>query len=951
MNKLYPSISSTLALLSLLIPATASAVPAKPELQPVEQPDGSIVMARLTGDEHGHFIVNSEGLPIGRNTDGLFYYYECAADGNPILSTQRVGDTSDVAAEKRFLATLDRSGLEAAFIRQMNETGLQRVRRKLPPQVNAFPCTGSPRGLVLLIEYSDVSFTVENPHDSFSRMLNEEGYSDYGAWGSARDWFISNSGGKFTPQFDVVGPIKLNHPRAWYGANKGGNDVRPEMMIIEACGLIADEVDFSLYDEDNDGFIDNIFAFYAGYGENLGVGAPSECVWPHSWDIADATSVPYYFNGKRLNHYACTNEIDLTDTMDGIGTFVHEFSHVMGLPDLYATNYSYAFTPGKWSVMDEGPYNNNSRTPPCYSAFERLSLGWLEPQQINGPATIKIPPISENQAFWIATENENEYYLLENRQQTGWDTFIPYHGMLVWHIDYNENIWHYNTVNDRKDHQYVDLIEADNHPHADTVESDAFPGLGNVTSFTDDTEPSMRSWAGKGCGVPLTDIFENNGYIYLKACGGKTVLDAIGALPASEVGIDSFTARWEASEETGCEYILSVYTASTTSGGQTMVSYVDGYEGLNLGSGVTSAGVTGLEPGGEYRYSVRVYAPESGLQSPPSNEITVSLLSPTFDYLMPVALDASDITRTGFTANWQTLPEADSYLLTIISKTMGEPASDICGFDDGLSGLPEGWATNSKLTYAAEEYCATAVPSLRMNTEGHYLEVTPSEGYVRGISFWQRTVGASADASMEILTRVAGEWKGSLRISAADMEESPLINITEDMLPFGGDALRIVFHPSGKGSIAIDDVTLYCGGETTIEEFPSLTNLDAGASDRFAIDGLRPGTPYYYTVQGVKDGIKSKASNEIRVVTVATDAVGSAVDHPICWSFEHATSTLSVRGMQPDERATIYRADGSVIAGATSDAEGAVRIRIPGHTDIFILRTATGHTAKVITRR
>ncbi|MDE7509516.1 MAG: hypothetical protein K2M62_05275, partial [Muribaculaceae bacterium] len=165
MNKLYPSISSTLALLSLLIPATASAVPAKPELQPVEQPDGSIVMARLTGDEHGHFIVNSEGLPIGRNTDGLFYYYECAADGNPVLSTQRVGDTSDAAAEKRFLATLDRSGLEAAFIRQMNETGLQRVRRKLPPQVNAFPCTGSPRGLVLLIEYSDVSFTVENPHD------------------------------------------------------------------------------------------------------------------------------------------------------------------------------------------------------------------------------------------------------------------------------------------------------------------------------------------------------------------------------------------------------------------------------------------------------------------------------------------------------------------------------------------------------------------------------------------------------------------------------------------------------------------------------------------------------------------------------------------------------------------------------------------------------------------
>lgn len=404
----------------LLVSTSAGAVKAYPGLQPVTQSDGSVIMARLTGDEHSHIICSEDGYPIERGADNNFYYYIKNPDGRVVLSDIRVGSAlRRTSGELNLLKSIDKADLIRTMTDLQEARSIRKVRRNLPPQVSGFPCTGSPRGLVLLIEYSDVYFTVENPNESFHRMLNEPGYSDIGAWGSARDWFIANSNGRFTPEFDVVGPIRLSKPRAYYGANKGSEDVRPEMMIIEACGIVADEVDFSKYDEDNDGIIDNIFAFYAGYGENLGVGAPAECIWPHSWDIMEATSVPYYFNGKRLNHYACTNEIDLSDTMDGIGTFVHEFSHVMGLPDLYATNYSFAFTPGKWSVMDEGPYNNNSRTPPYYSAFERLSLGWLDPVKIDRGANIKIPPIEENRAYWIATENENEYYLLENRQQVG----------------------------------------------------------------------------------------------------------------------------------------------------------------------------------------------------------------------------------------------------------------------------------------------------------------------------------------------------------------------------------------------------------------------------------------------------------------------------------------------------------------------------------------------------
>ncbi|MDE5790002.1 MAG: M6 family metalloprotease domain-containing protein [Muribaculaceae bacterium] len=922
-------------------------VPANPALQPVTQPDGSVVMARLHGDERSHLILSADGLPIDRGSDGLFYYYECGADERPVLSKQRVADPKETLKEKAFIESIDRQKLEKAFNKDRELKVNKRVRSKVPPQVNAFPCTGSPRGLVLLIEYSDVSFTVPNPNDSFARMLNEEGYSDYGGWGSARDWFISNSDGRFTPQFDVVGPITLSHPRAYYGANKGGDDIRPEMMIIEACGMIADEVDFSLYDADDDGFIDNVFAFYAGYGENLGAMVPSECVWPHSWDIAEATSVPYYFNGKRLNHYACTNEIDLTNTMDGIGTFVHEFSHVMGLPDLYATNYSFAFTPGRWSVMDEGPYNNNSRTPPCYSAFERLSLGWLEPVKLDKPSNIKIPPIAENRAYYIPTEDENEYFLLENRQQTGWDTFIPYHGMLVWHIDYNENIWRYNTVNDRRDHQYVDIVEADNHQNEDTVDGDPFPGAKNITSFTDETEPAMVSWAGAGCGVPLTDIYESNGYIYLKACGGKSVIEPTVALEATEVESDSFTANWEASSEEGCHYLLSVYTSSLRESGQPVISYVAGYEDLDVGSGVTSAPVGGLNPGEEYRYSVRVLDPETNLRSIPSNEITVKLLPPTFDCLTPRASGAEDITHDAFTACWEPLDGAEGYTISLVNKVMGEPSAATCGFDNGLSDLPEGWSTNSRLTYAAEDYCGESAPSLRFNSEGHYLELTAPEGYVRGLRMWLRRVGSSDETRIEVKAHVAGEWISALDLNPEDYLPTRIAEIDEEELPFGADALRLIFHPGEKGSLAIDDVALLWGGATEVIPHPVFTNFDAGNVCSLRLEGLESNTPYFFTVTARQGELVSKISNEVRVVTLKESGIEKVYMIKANVSYNRANSTVTVNGATPNELVRIVTCDGYELLSGRCDDEGNAIFLLPEYRGVALLTTST-YTTKII---
>ncbi|MDE6136360.1 MAG: M6 family metalloprotease domain-containing protein, partial [Muribaculaceae bacterium] len=368
-----------------------------------------------------------------------------------------------------------------------------------------FPSMGKQKGLVVLVEYTDTKFnTAYDPADYFARMLNEPGFSDYSATGSAVDFFRESSMGQFEPEFDVYGPITLSRNMAYYGGNDWyGNDSNPQKMVIEACQQLDATVDFSQYDRDGDGYIDNVFVFYAGRGEASGGSA--DTVWPHSWDVSAAESVTYTFDGVILDHYACSNEWE-GSRPDGVGTFVHEFSHVMGLPDLYATSYTSAFTPGAWSAMDYGPYNNNGCTPPLYSAYERYSLGWIEPLPIGGPINATLYPIGTNQAGIIATGDPEEYFLVENRQQTGWDTYIPGHGMLVWHVDYDSYVWSRNVVNNTASHQYVDIEEADGIQSESTRAGDAFPGTSGKTSFTATTSPAMKTWAGKGLDFPITEI-------------------------------------------------------------------------------------------------------------------------------------------------------------------------------------------------------------------------------------------------------------------------------------------------------------------------------------------------------------------------------------------------------------------------------------------------------------
>lgn len=528
------------------VPFAADAIRAKQGPITVTQPDGTTLTIRLEGDERHHSVFTVDGYLLSVDADGFYNFASLDKDNNIVSSGVRAVDASyRDASVKKFLSGLNTPEMYKVLQNQADRKveealSMQREGLKKGPGLcdTSFPSYGEQKALVILVEYSDVKFDLENPSDYFTRLLNEKGFCDYKSTGSARDFFIYNSMGAFSPEFDVVGPVELPNRMAYYGGNDAwGNDRHPEEMVIDACNILDETLDFSQYDRDGDGFIDNIYLFYAGFGE--ADGGSANTVWPHSWDVAyGKPDQKYIYDGVQLNHYACSNETDFqTRRPDGIGTFVHEFSHVMGLPDLYSTRYNPGcHTPGPWSTLDYGPYNNEGRTPPNYSAYERYALGWMEPEEISAytKEEITLEPVDvSNRALIVRVpDNDDEWFLFENRQQDNWDTYIPGHGMLVWHIDYVASVWASNTVNNTPSHQHVDIIEADNHKSDTSYAGDTFPGSKNITEFNDGTKPAFKPWNRKNLGISIENIEETeDGLIKFNVVGNKAndSVDGIGA--------------------------------------------------------------------------------------------------------------------------------------------------------------------------------------------------------------------------------------------------------------------------------------------------------------------------------------------------------------------------------------------------------------------------------------
>ncbi|MBP6662780.1 MAG: M6 family metalloprotease domain-containing protein, partial [Paludibacter sp.] len=441
---------------------TLSAIPAYPYPIKITQPDGSELTIMLRGDEFFRYKTTLDGILLVEDANGIHKYARLSADGRRVSTDVKAQEIQNrTNAERKLVKELQNSTIQKRI------DGIQKAARvsaaeKAVLADNGFPLTGSPRSLVILVNFADKNFVVKNEKQAFTNLLNEKGYSANGGTGSARDYFSDASNGIFAPQFDVVGPYTLPQNMEYYGGNDtDGYDTNPHKMVLDACRL-ADEagLDFTQYDTDNDGKVDNIFIYYAGHNE--AEHAPENTIWPHRWYLSAAgvSQSQRTIDGKILNDYACTSELrGRTGTnMCGIGTFAHEFGHVIGLPDYYHTAEDNKNTLGNWSIMDDGAYNNEGRTPPTYSAYDRFYLDWLKPVELKVAQNVSLEPLlSSNQAYIITKDgNHNmigndpqprEFFVLENRQKTGWDAYLPASGMLIWHIDYLKNAWDNNSPN------------------------------------------------------------------------------------------------------------------------------------------------------------------------------------------------------------------------------------------------------------------------------------------------------------------------------------------------------------------------------------------------------------------------------------------------------------------------------------------------------------------------
>ncbi|MDP4239891.1 MAG: M6 family metalloprotease domain-containing protein [Bacteroidota bacterium] len=454
------------------------AVRAYPYPITVTQPDGTSLTILLQGDEFQHYQTTEDGYLLKANARGFLTYATVNVAGETVGSAFSAHNIPGrTAREIQFLKSID----QPAVIRLLQRAPLKSKAFQAPGVVQrVFQTIGSPKSLVILANFQDVSFVTPNPQTAFTNLLNQAGYSTNGGTGSARDYFMASSYGKFAPNFDVVGPVTLPHAMAYYGTNVGGpdgNDSLPVQMVIDAC-VEANRagLDFTPYDTDNDGIIDNVFIYYAGYNE--AEGGPSYSIWPHRWGVYPQELFPsgynytgtlesVTFNGKRLLDYACTSELrgNSGSTMCGIGTFSHEFGHVLGLPDYYDTSGKQGHTLDSWDIMSSGNYNNQGRTPPTYSVYDRFFLGYLVPEPESSTANLTLNPIYQgttppastaNQAFLLSATTHNlngsnpspaEFFLLEYRKKTGWDTYLPAEGMCIWHIDYKQSAWDNNNPN------------------------------------------------------------------------------------------------------------------------------------------------------------------------------------------------------------------------------------------------------------------------------------------------------------------------------------------------------------------------------------------------------------------------------------------------------------------------------------------------------------------------
>lgn len=576
--------------MALTIAIVASGEPANPIPVSITQPDGTKLQLKLVGDEFYHFNTTIDGYTVV-NVNGKWEY--AMKSGNKLTSTGVLAHDPEVrnTQEQQFLSTtakylVDEQGTNNAQKARSSRDKKNHGQKEPVIDYSQF------RGLIILINFNDRQFLMDNPNDFYDKLCNTENYSGFyhngrfqRCTGSVRDYYYDNSMGQFDPDFDIVGPVNLD-----YSCYEGNDKARE--IFKASLDAVDDQVDFSLYDADNDGEIDMVFFMVAGYSSSYS-GNNDGYLWPHMSYLIDWWSgwppQPYVYDGKTMGTYASSCEIygwesQGTTMPNAIGTICHEFGHVLGLPDLYDTDYSNnggeSNHPGSWDVMAGGSGNNYGRNPVGYSLWERWELGFTDtPAELTlGAQSLTAVDVS-NTGYMMQSPNENEFFLFENRQPGKWDSALPGHGLVITRVDYsNEQAWWNNEVNCNPAHNYYELL----HASGSGASGVPFPGQNNVTYINSSSDPGLVTWAGDACQYALNNIAENNNVISFNVVADVPPLTLIEdfdqmptQLPANSVNIQGNFATWNFPKSNVVEYNGTHVASLQMPGGIAMNSDID----------------------------------------------------------------------------------------------------------------------------------------------------------------------------------------------------------------------------------------------------------------------------------------------------------------------------------------------------------------------------------------
>ena len=529
---------------------------AKPGITNIIQSDGSQLSIRLNGDENRHWYSTTDGVllvQVGSN-----YYIAQVEENGSLKATPQLAHNASERGEREqnVIAQQDKD----KFFNSISED-TQVLAKPIGNATPAyFPHIGSPKALIILVQFQDVKFKTTDPVATFTHYMKGEAgetapeannaySSQWNNYGSVLQYFHDMSGGQFTPQFDIVGPVTVSKNSAYYGSNTSSyTDVNYREMIAEACKQVSGKVKFADYDQNNDGYVDLVYIIYAGYSESFGDNS-TDCLWPKAGTAnfydPDNTQQLLTLNGKKICRFGINNEINGTPSdmdndgkplLNGIGLFCHEFTHTMGIPDLYPTVEASRVdnqNPEYWDLMDGGEYTYNGYCPTPYSPWEMDVMGWTTPTDLGEEAKqVSLNSYANDKTAYKINGENDEYLILQNIQKEGWWRYLYGHGLLVWRIDYpfetvglNNGLRLNNTIgkpnvmivpadgyvisdyNHGKGHQWTD------DEYTASLKADPFPGTQNVTKLL--SVKLNNSTLEK----PIYNIKEENGIItfdYLK---------------------------------------------------------------------------------------------------------------------------------------------------------------------------------------------------------------------------------------------------------------------------------------------------------------------------------------------------------------------------------------------------------------------------------------------------